>query len=69
MNEQEIFNALREAERRILPAKLVDPAKDGKNGFAIAGYLSQHKLSPNADNFHTAITALASSLEWLEPIS
>ena len=30
MNEQEIFNALREAERRILPAKLVDPAKDGE---------------------------------------
>jgi hypothetical protein len=65
---RKITAAMREAERRILPAKLVDPLKDGSNGYKIAGYLKEHGLDkdPSADNFEKAIKALYRELEWQE---
>jgi hypothetical protein len=62
---EQIVVAVREAEKHILPAKLSDPLKDGANGYAIAGYITQHSLPPTADNFYAAINALVESLEWV----
>lgn len=62
---QQVLSALREAEARILPAKLVDPAKDGPNGHTLAAYFKQHNLAPTADNFEAAFKALFETLEWV----
>jgi hypothetical protein len=62
---QQIAAAVREAEQRILPAKLVDPTKDGNNGWAIANYINQNNLAPTTDNFYAAINALFASLDWV----
>jgi hypothetical protein len=62
----EIFKAVREAEKRILPAKLVDPLKDGGNGYKIAGYVKEHNLDPRLpESYEQAFKALFTTLEWV----
>jgi hypothetical protein len=66
--QQKVFNAVREAEKRILPAKLADPTQDGPNGYAIAGYLTQHGLDvTSADSYEAAFKALYRTLVWIVP--
>lgn len=61
-----IVSALREAEKRILPARLVDPAAEGLNGFAIAGYIQSKQLNPLLpETYEEAIKELVGSLQWI----
>jgi hypothetical protein len=62
--QQQVLSAVREAEQRLLPAKLTDPAKVGVNGHLIANYLTTNHLAPTADNFYRAFNALIEKLEW-----
>jgi hypothetical protein len=62
--QQQILAAVREAEQRLLPAKLSDPAKVGVNGHLIANYLKKTRLPPTTENFYQAFKALMEKLEW-----
>jgi len=61
---QQVLAALGSAQERIKSGKLADtPA----NGFALSKYLTENNLAPTAENFYTAINALANvpgSLTW-----
>lgn len=65
--QQHVLAELNKAQARILPAKLADIPS---NGLHMSGYITQHGLLPNAENFYVAIRALVDTLVWdVEPAS
>src|SRR6266513_634895 len=58
---QQVLDQLNVAQKRILPAKMVDsPA----NGLALSKYIHENNLAPTAENFYAAINALLTQLAW-----